>query len=301
MKPILCGFLDQEEHATFDEVIKRAQKLSIDHIALRTYNQKPLIELSDAEIKQMLNALKTAKIKVSIIDPQIDPYDIYDDSKHKEALDEFKYMLKFADKFRATHLFLRLPIFNDVLEEFDAVQKRLESFVDQAMRSGKKIILLPVNKYKANVYAYIVKKLKTQTVSYAYNPVTIMHNGEPATTAYRLLKQKIGLVQAIDANHEMEPMLLGYGKTDILNIFKKLLRDRFDGFIMVDNYYYTDIFKEPKVKQTFLKKIFSNDKRKKETAKSDLSRKIFPNEETKNVTYDDILENQIKVLRIIFK
>lgn len=301
MKPILCGFLDQEEHASFQEVIDRALRLGIDHIGLRSYGGKPLIELSDAEIKNLQNDLKTAKLKVSVIDPKIASYDVYDEGKHKEALDQFKYMLKFADRFKASHLFLRIPKFNDVIEEFDAIEKRMTDYIDQAMRAGKKIILLPVNQYKANVFAFIFKKMKSNQVSYAYNPVAIMEHGEPATTAYRLLKDKIGLIQAIDATHDGEPMLLGYGKTDVLNIFKKLLRDRYDGLIMVDNYFYTDVFMEKTEKKGFFKKIFSNDKKKKASQKSDLSRKIFPNEETKNVTYDDILENQIKVLKIIFK
>jgi sugar phosphate isomerase/epimerase len=301
MKPILTGFLDLNGKTTFNEQISRALKHGIEYIALRTYQGQRLIELSDSEIKTMLQELKNAKLKVSVIDSGIEPYDLYDDKKHKDALDEFKYMLKFADKFKAAYLYLMLPKFNDVIEEIEPIIKRLEDFIDAAMRQSKKIILQPSAPYKTNVYAYIFKKIKSKDISYAFDPVHLVTHDESTTTAYRLLRHKIGIISAIDSDHQGVPKLLGYGKTDVISIFKKLLRDRFDGFISIDNHFYENVFHEVPVKQGFFQKLFSNEKKKKEDQMSDLSKKIFPNEETKNVTYDDILDNQIKVVKIIFK
>ncbi len=226
MKPNITGFFDYDGTASFQEQIAVAQKNQIEYICLRTYDGKPIIELSDSELKKIMLELKTAKLKIAVLDTGISSYDIYDERKHAEALDEFKYMIKVADKLKVSHLFFRLPLFNDVIEEYEMIFKRLEPYVDQAMKNSKKIILLPVNGYKANTYVYLFKKIKSNTLSLAFDPVAIMMNNESTTTAYRLLRTMIGAFMAEDADHQNVPKLLGYGKTDIITIFKKLLRDR---------------------------------------------------------------------------
>jgi len=301
MKPNITGFFDYDGTASFQQQIAIAQKNHLEYICLRRYNNQPIIELSESDLKKIMIELKTAKLKIAIIDTGIQPYDIYNDKKHAESLDEFKYMIKIADKLKVSHLFFRLPLFNDVIEEYENIFKRIEPYVDIAMKNNKKIILLPVNGYKANTYAYLFKKIKSNVLSIAFDPVGIMMNNESTTTAYRLLRDSIGAFFAVDSDHQNVPKLLGYGKTDIITIFKKLLRDRYSGFLMIDNRFHQTIFNEEPKKVGFFKKIFANDKKKKENEMTDLSKKIFPNEETKNVTIDDILENQIKVLRIIFK
>ncbi|MCD4827388.1 MAG: sugar phosphate isomerase/epimerase [Acholeplasmataceae bacterium] len=301
MKQILTGFLDQEGSISFSEQLKLAQKHHIDHIALRYYNQKPLIEISEKEIKEMQNDLKDAKMRVSMIDTLTKGYDINSDAKQKEALDEFKYMVKIADKFKTNYLILRLPKFNDVMKEFDLIKKCMHPFIDFANKKGKKILLMPDQGYKANTYAYLFKKLKSNNLYFLFDPVYFLDIHESSTTAYRLLKKKIEAFACHDQDHQSIPKLIGYGKTDIVSIFKKLIRDNFSGFLLIDNKFYKAVFEEPEKKEGFFKKMFSNAKKKKEAQKDELSKKIFPNEETKNVTYDDILDNQIKVLHIIFK
>lgn len=301
MKPIITGFFDEDGKAHLSSCIEKAIKFGIDHVALRTNNGQPLIELSDGELKKMLLDLKGERMKISVIDSNILPYDMYDDHKHADVLDEFKYMLKVADRLKVNHLFLRLPIINDVIEEFDTIEKRLGGFVDAAQRAGKKIVILPTQGYKTNTYVYIFKKMKSKYLSIAYDPVTIMLSNESATTTYRLLKSYISVFFAHDANQLNEPKLMGFGKTDVLKIMKKLVRDRFSGFMMVDHQFNPMMFKNEESKKGFFQKLFSNDKKKKEKKINELSKIIFPDEETKNVTEDDIYENQIKLIQTLFK
>ncbi|HBG32690.1 MAG TPA: hypothetical protein DEG42_01890 [Acholeplasmataceae bacterium] len=301
MKPIITGFLDHQGKSTFDEQIALALKHHIDTICLKTYNNRPIIEISDNDLKQIIQTTKDAKIKIGVIDTGIMSYDLYDDKKHKDALDEFKYMVKVADKLKASHLYFRLPIFNDVIKEYDVISKRLDSYVDFAMRNSKKIILLPVHDYKASVYAFILKKIKSNVISIAFDPVYIMNNNESTTTSYRLLKKRIGIFMARDADRHGMPKLMGYGATDITEIMKKLFRDNYAGFLSVDNQFSETVFDDEPKKVGFLKSIFSTEKKKKNDVLTELSKKIFPNEETKNVTYDDILANQIKILNLLFK
>ncbi|MFH2117744.1 MAG: TIM barrel protein [Bacillota bacterium] len=301
MKTTITGFLDLEGKATIEQQIECITKHELSSICLRKYNQNPLIGMSEGEIKNLISLLKDAKLKISILDTGIVPYSINDDRKHSVAFDEFKYMIKLADRLKVQYLYYRLPIFDDVIEEYENIAKRLEPFVDAAMKSSKKIILLPNNNYKSNVYAYIMKKLKSNVISIAFDPVYIMMNNESTTTAYRLLKKSIGSFSATDADHQNMPKLIGYGKTDIVSLFKKLLRDHYDGFLLIDNRFQEEVFEIETQKTGFFAKLFKTKEKKKETMLADLSSKIFPNEETKNVTYNDILANQIKVLKIIFK
>jgi sugar phosphate isomerase/epimerase len=301
MKPTITGFFDHQGKSSFDEQIASALKHQIDTICLKTYNNRPIIELSDDDFKEIIQTIKDTKIKIGIIDTNILSYDLYDDRKHRDALDELKYMIKVADKLKCNYLYYRLPIFNEVIKEYDAIEKRLNSIIDLAMKNNKKIILLPVLNYKASVYAFILKKIKSNVLSVAFDPVSIMKNNESTTTAYRLLKKRIGIFMARDADHHMTPKLMGYGKTDITEILKKLFRDNYAGFISIDNQFSETVFNEEPKKVGFFKGIFSSKKKKKNDVLSELSKRIFPNEETKNVTYDDILANQIKILNLLFK
>jgi len=301
MKAVITGFFDQNGKSSLEDSMQKAVKHGIDTLALRRFSGQPLLECTDGELKKIIMDTKGTRIKLSLIDTEIIPYDPYDDRKHANALDEFKYLLKVSDKLKVNHVLLRLPIINNVIEEFDTIEKRLGDYVDQAMRSSKKIVLMPVSGYKANTYAYILKKMKSKHLSVAFDPVLMMMNNESATTSYRLLRNYISVVFVHDANHQGNPELLGFGKSDVLKVLKKLQRDRFDGFMMVDHHFGSTVFQDIQVKQGFFKKLFSNDKKKKETQLRELSRRIFPDEETKNVTEDDIYDNQIKLIQSVFK
>lgn len=301
MKPIITGFLDQDGQLSLEDQIEQANRHDLDALCLKSYKGEKLIELSEPSQKQLLQTLKQNRLRIAIIDPQIRTYDLYDDRAHREALDEFKYMAMMADRLRATHLYHRLPVINDVIKEFADINERLTPFLDIAHKHGKKLVLVPSDGQKTNVYAYILKKFKNNQLSIVFDPVYLMLNDESTTTAYRLLKGHIGAVRAIDADLLGNPCLMGYGKTDILAIFKKLLRDKYQGMFLVDNHFYNQVFNPVIVKQSFFKRVFSSDKKKREGTMQDLARKIFPKEENRTVTYDDILDNQIKVLNVIFR
>lgn len=301
MKAILTAYLDQHGQSSFAEQLEKVIKFELDHLCLRIWNGQPLIELSDGELKKILLDTKGSRIKIAMIDSGIQPYDPYDDRKHAKALDEYKYMLKLADRIKATYVLMRLPIINNVIEEYDTLEKRMGDFVDAAMRAGQKMVIMPEKGIKSNTYAYLFKKMKSKHMAIAFDPVLVMMNNESTTTAYRLLRNYMTIFFAHDANHQGQPELMGYGKSDTLKILKKLDRDRFDGFIVMDQHFHQTVFKQEEEKKGFFKKLFSNDKKKKDDELRLLSRRIFPDEETKNVTEDDILRHQIQLVKTIFK
>ena len=301
MKPTITGFFDHDGKNSFEEQLKFAQKHQLDAISIRYYDHKPLLETSEKEVKQMIQLLKTYKIKLGLLDTMIGHYDLNSDSKAQEEFDAFKYLVKVSDLLKINHLIIRLPIFNDVIEEFENIKIRLTPWLVYANKHGKKLILKPSHGYKANTYVYLFKKLKSSHLYMLFDPVYFLSINESTTTSYRVLNKKIYAFACEDADHELRPQLLGYGKTDIIALFKKLIRDRFSGYLLMDNKFYSHIFEPVAKKENFLKKIFSNKKKKKKDQVDALQKRIFPNEQTKNVTYDDILDNQIKVVNVVFK
>ena len=301
MKAIITGFLDSNKDLSFDEQLDLAIKNQMSSICLRMYKKRPLIELKDSELKEIVEILKNKKMKIAFIDTNIKSYDINNDSRHKEALNDFKVTVLIAKKLKVQHLIYKLPIFTDVMKEYKNIELRLTPFVEFAMKHNKKIIICPNNSYKANVYAYIMKKMKSNVLSVLFDPVEIMNNDESTTTTYRILKRKIGAFRATDANSKNIPKLMGYGDTNVITILKKLVRDKYSGFLLVDNKFQEELKELETKDKGLMKKLFNRKKKKKKTLIEEVSKVVFPNEEIKNATWDDILANQIKMLKTLFK
>lgn len=300
MKAKITGFLDHDKHLTFEKQVELAEKHQLDTICLRFTKHKDIFEVDEKEIKSMIDYLKDHKMKVSIIDPEIEPYRMENQNKHDEAVDMFKYAIKLATKFKATHIYLRLFKFNNIIDEYPNVAKRLDDFVELANKANKKIIFVPTVDHKMNTYTYIFKKYKNSLLSVLYDPVFIMNTNQSPVTSYRLLKKNIAAFACHDANRQDVPKLLGYGKAEVVSLFKRLMRDNYKGFLLIDNRFYKEIFAEDE-KPKGLFGFLSKNNKQKETTRSEVSKIIFPNEETKHATYDDILENQIKLLNMLFK
>jgi sugar phosphate isomerase/epimerase len=302
MKTLITGFFDFNQTRTFQEQIETAKKHNLDTICLRAFDKKKLFEISDQNLNDLIKSLKLNKMKVAIIDPQLSSYHLYNDYENQVALDQFRFIVNLADKVKATHLYLELPMIEDVIREFETIQKRLTPFIEIAQKSKKQLILKPNHNQKMATYVFLLNKMKYKELSVLFDPVYLLKNNEPTTTSYRLLKGKIGALRAIDCDKDFNPTLLGYGKTDILSIFKKLKRDNYKGIALIDNHFHEHVFEESDQKENLFSKLFKSRKRKKENTLTSLSLKLFPNEEIKDVTEDDILANQINFLRkYIFK
>jgi len=301
MKPIITGFFDHQGSISFDEQLNIIQRHQMNQVCLRYYNQKPLIECSDKELKEIYNKTKDKRIKIAAIDTLIKSYDINNDLEAKEAFDAFKHLVKVAQKLKISYLFVRLPKFHDVIEEFENIKLRLEPWVQLCAKQNKKMILVLEEPYKANTYAYIIKKMKSNYLKVLYDPVYFLEIHQSNTTSYRILKKHIQAFACRDADQKLNPKLIGYGKTDIIALLKKLIRDRYSNFLLMDNEFYEKVFAPQEEKAGFFKKLFSKTKKRDQKQIENISKKIFPNEQTKNATYDDILDNQLNVIQLIFK
>ncbi|MFP4178267.1 MAG: sugar phosphate isomerase/epimerase family protein [Acholeplasmataceae bacterium] len=301
MKPVITGFFDHDQGHSLETQIERTKKHRLAHLSLRLHEGEALSELTDERIKALAQSVRQSKLKGAIIDPLIPAYDLHDEENHAKALDQFERALRVAVYLKATHLYLKLPIVTDAVKEFELIKERLIPFIRLAQKNRRTVILEPYDNQRLSVYAYLIKKLKKNELTVLFDPVYVMMNKESETTTYRLLKSRIAAVRAIDADASGSPRLLGYGKTGIVTIFKKLLRDDYRGFLLVDHAFFDDVFVEETEKPSFFQRIFSRNKKRKEHAKSDLAYRLFPDQEDRDVTYDDVIENQIEVIKRVFR
>ncbi len=300
MRVKLTAYFDHDGKLPLIDRIALAKHQGLSAIGLKWYKGKPLIEMNERDAKEVYHIFKKEHMSISFLDGDIGDYDLNSDSTFKEHFDQFKFLIELSDLLKTNVICLKLPQFTKVIDEFENIKIRLTPFFDAASKRRKRIWILPSNQYKANTYAYIFKKMKTQHIDMYFDPVYFLNLRQSNTTAYRLLKRYIGAFACHDLDHHGRPRLLGYGKTDVMGLFKRLTRDRYNGYLMVDNDFYHEVFAEPNVK----KGLFGYRKKKlqkqRDALQKELSHVLFPNEQTRICTYDDVLTNQIKLIKVMF-
>ncbi|HHW79254.1 MAG TPA: hypothetical protein GX742_00470, partial [Acholeplasmataceae bacterium] len=148
---------------------------------------------------------------------------------------------------------------------------------------------------------YIIKYYKGKNLTLIFNPKELMVNKESITASYRLLKQYMTFFVANDIDKKNNPVLLGYGRLKILDLFKKLKRDKYKKYIILDDSFKDFFIEKPVEKISLFKKIFSKKHKETNIYLQQYANKIFPKENDRKVELKDIFINQIEVLNIIFK
>ena len=207
--------------------------------------------------------------------------------------------LNVASKLKVSNLYFRLPIIKDILEEFDTVKSQLDLFIERARRF-KITLLIKQEEEKTNVLVYILKKYRPRDLQLIFNPATTMTNEESPIVAYRLLKDYFNFFVSADIDKKNNPELLGYGRVKIIDIFKRMNRDQYKGFFILDDRFGNFVSGNEEKKVPWFKKLFKN-KTNIDNYLRGYSLRIFPNQEVQDVTVFDIYDNQINVLKIAFR
>lgn len=294
----VIGFCDYESTELKDQ-IDVAKSLEIDQLLIRKINNLKVYEFDDALIKETNQILKSEKISIVALDPLIKNYDLYDIEKFDEVLNMYEDALNVASKLKVSNLYFRLPIIKDILEEFDTVKSQLDLFIEMARRF-KITLLIKQEEEKTNVLVYILKKYRPRDLQLIFNPATTMTNEESPIVAYRLLKDYFNFFVSADIDKKNNPELLGYGRVKIIDIFKRMNRDQYKGFFILDDRFGNFVSGNEEKKVPWFKKLFKN-KTNIDNYLRGYSLRIFPNQEVQDVTVFDIYENQINVLKIAFR
>mgnify|MGYP001084715842 CR=1 FL=1 len=295
---MITGFFDQTND--FKDTLSKAKKYKLKQICLRKYDNKPILNLDNNDIKKINSSLKKENLTIDLIDSNI-YLDFYSDSFKKAAYDNFSKIITITNKLNTNNIIIEIGEIINIVEELEKIKEILTPFIILAKTNNKTIILRTYELQKNAEIAYLLKQLNENCLKIEFNPKIILRNNEAPATVYRLFRQEIGAFIAQDENFDKTPELLGYGNTDMINLFKRLKRDKYKNAIIADHgFTYNDIdFKT--YKSNIFMRVIKNEKKRNLERLETFKKRLFKDNSTEAITLSKIEENQIEVLRVVFR
>ncbi|MDY3195401.1 MAG: hypothetical protein RBQ95_00965 [Paracholeplasma sp.] len=224
----ISGFFDLEK-SSLEEQLRIAKELDMKYIGLRKIDEKMIHELSESDIKRANELLKQNKLTVSVVEISYDQYHILED----ESFSIIEKAFSNADNLHAKVVSIKLP----QIDDFDTQSTMLLDWIKKVYQLTKKSKFeLSFNYregYLSGHLAYLVSNIKQ--INFIYDGTMFYQNQISTTTVYRLLRNVLSSIKINDITKDFEACLIGLGNTNIIDIIKKLKRDKFKGFIMLDN------------------------------------------------------------------
>lgn len=204
--------------------------------------------------------------------------------------------LKHIQAYKVKYLIVSLPTVLLVNKEtVEHINIKLNMLIKMASKFKIKIIIEPTTQtYKSLVY--ILKSFKPNQLQFLFNPAMIYKTKGSVLSLYRVFKAFIQVVVADDLTKDHTPALIGYGEAQLISLFKAMVKDSYQGDIILDpkfEDYLSQLEKKKKSIFSFLSKkhIISYDQLKKQMRL----------DEKKDIHLYDIYLNQYDVLHIIFR
>lgn len=238
----------QEKEDFFDNLIK----FNIRQIPLRIVDENLLLNVSLDRHKEYKELLDSNKIKVSYLDFD-KQYFMFDEVDLDELFD-------IANIYQTRKILIPFFKINDFNNQKDEVVNFINNLLTQSRKKRIELVFKINYEIESSSIAYLVKKIKN--ILFHFNPGECYLNKRSITSYYRLLKNNLSVVSLYDVNEHEQPVLLGYGKGQILDTIDKLLRDRFKGHIIYDYNLKEYIQTREKAYKRFFKNPFRSKKRK---------------------------------------
>lgn len=295
----ITSFLDFK-NKTLESQVELAKKFNITDILLRYIDDKKILDLTDDDIVRVNGILRREKLIISAVDPLIQSYDLYNIEAYQANFSKYEDAILKAKALKSSNVILRLPVVSDIINEFETLDRQLKPIIELAHKNSINIII-EQGSTKTSVITYVLKYYKKRRITVIFNPKQLANNKESITASYRLLRKDIAFLVANDIDKKDNPALIGYGRLKILDLFKRFIRDKYNGYLILDDSFKMYFIDSPTKKESFFKRMFSN------TAKQDakqllkLQNKILPDEDELVLSIEDIYFNQVDVLNIIFK
>lgn len=291
MKLELLAYLDYQ-NVSLDEQLDLALKLNIKSFLFRQVAGQSIVEMSEEKFQKTLQEITKKKIKVTAVDPLIPSYDLYQPEDKKRFDASLDLALKRAKSLKAEYFYYVIPKFNDVTSDTDIILTHIKEQISLIRKTKLNVLIKPASRHKANTYRFILNALKDDHIKMNYDPVYFYLNKESNITAYRLLREFIGIFVAADVDQLGNPRLVGLGKLEVTQMFKKLFKNKYNGYVVLDS-------KLPELIQNasdyrWHQTLFSKKKK--------LERKIFNDfiERSDGYSLYEVIHYQMVILNIIF-
>jgi len=285
---------------SLDQQIETATELNVDELIIRYINEDTKVSgISGKDLKEINQLLKKAKKAIFAIDPLIDSFDFYNNETTEFVISEYEKAVNAANLLKVNNIIFRLPIIKDILSEFELMKESLDNIIEIAKRSNKTLLIKHENTTTSNI-TYIIKKYNNlKNLSVIFSPADAILNSDSPLAGYRVLKDYFNVFIASDIDSINNPELLGYGRVNIIDLFKRMKRDKYKGDIIIDERF-VELFNNDEIKKVpFYKKLF-NKKSLFDKYLEGYALRVFPNEKEKLPTIYDIYHNQINVINIVF-
>lgn len=288
------------EGKDLEKQIELASTLKVDELILRYINDDTKIsDISAKDLKDINQLLKKGKKAIYAIDPLIDSFDFYNNETTEFVISEYEKAVNAANMLKVNNIIFRLPIIKDIITEFDYLKDIFDNIVEMAKRSNKTLLIKHENTTTSNI-AYIIKRYNNlKNLSVAFSPADAILNSDSPLAGYRVLKDYFNVFIASDIDSINNPELLGYGRVNIIDLFKRMKRDKYKGDIIIDERF-VELFNNNEIKKVPLYKKLFNKKSLFDKYIEGYALRVFPNEKEKLPTINDIYHNQINVINIVF-
>lgn len=295
----IIGYLEFEGKS-IEKQIELASTLKVDELIIRYINEDTKIsDITAKDVKDINQLLKKERKAIYAIDPLIDNYDFNNIDTVSLVITDYEKAINVANLLRVNNIVFRLPIIKDIITEFDSMKESLDAIIELAKRSNKTLLIKHEKTTTSNI-AYIIKKYNNiKNLEVTFSPADAILNSDSPLAGYRVLKDYFNAFIASDIDSIDNPELLGYGRVNIIDLFKRMKRDKYRGDVIIDERF-VELFNNKEIKKVpFYKKLF-NTKSLFDKYLEGYALRVFPNEKEKLPTINDIYHNQINVINIVF-
>jgi hypothetical protein len=222
---IITGFFDHIE-GEIEKQIDEAKRLDIKHISLRNFSNQTLLDLDLNQIKDIQALLKKEKLTLQIVDANYYYNFIGVNQKELQTLFENARLLQ------TKILILELPDVDDFDLQHENFLAHVKWLLDDTKKKSFDLVFKVNPTYKPGVIAYLINQIKG--VKFIFDAGLVKRLKASVTTTYRIMKKNTEGVMIYDIDKNNEPFLLGYGYTGIMEVVRKMNRDKYKGAYILD-------------------------------------------------------------------
>lgn len=284
----IASYLDYYDW-TIDYQLKQYHRNELDYFILRKINGLPFTKYFD-HLNEI--AFKLKKTKVGFFDPLLPPIDFDND----QVIKDLTSACRFARKVKTKNIVIQIKPFS-----IETTKSQLETYFKEIKKITKRLkILIKIDQENEMfIFHKISNEISDNKVKLIFNPVSIYLKNNSPTSSYRLFSKKIGLFEVADINKDLEDVLVGHGEIKIKELFKYLYQDRYNHLISL-NSNLDHVFKNFGINPLEVSK-----KEKRESLKKYLETihkmGYISYNKSEEVAFEDIINHQIKLLKIVFK
>lgn len=274
---------------TLDKQIKLFKDNELDYFILRKVNglgfTNYLNKLNEVEFK-----LK--KIKVGFFDPLLAPIDF----DYETNINNLKLAVKFAKRVKTKNIVILIKPFNN-----KTTTKELKAYLKDILKITKRlnVFIKLDNQNDMFIFHKIANEIKLRKIKLIFNPATIHLKNNSPISSYSLINRKMGLFEVADVSEDGEDILVGHGVIDTKQLFKNLYLSKYKGLVTLNSNLET-VFKNFGVNPLDVKKKEKRENLNKYLETIQKMGYVLYDKENE-VSFEDIISHQIKLLKIVFK